>query len=104
MAKKSFKDNPALAFISNPEEEPEVQNETEESPSKGIRIRSTANKAPEGYKRNPEYIETKSKRVQLLLQPSTVDAMKELARKRGLSFNEACNEAIHEYLHNEYVD
>ena len=58
-------------------------------------------KAPEGYKVKPEFIETKSKRVQLLLQPSTVEAIKSLASKKGLSMNEAINEAIQEYLHKE---
>ena len=85
--KKTFKkDNPALSFMSVPEEE----------------VETTA--SPEGYKLNPEYIETKSKRVQLLLQPSTVEAIKSLAKKKGLSMNEAINEAIHEYLHNEWED
>ncbi|NCU43801.1 CopG family transcriptional regulator [Candidatus Saccharibacteria bacterium] len=62
---------------------------------------ATKKEAPEGYKLNPEYIEAKSKRVQLLLQPSTVDAIKALAKKKGLSMNEAINEAIQAYLQNE---
>ena len=46
-------------------------------------------------------MEVKSKRVQLLLQPSTVDAIKALAKKKGLSMNEAINEAIQAYLQKE---
>ncbi len=93
MAKKDFKkDNPALTFISNTEEvaeAPEVTNKTTEQLRK---------EAPEGYKVNPLYVEVKSKRVQLVLQPSVVDAIKALAKKKGLSMNEAINEAIQAYL------
>ncbi len=91
--KKNFKGtNPALEFIStDAQEEPQ---ETKQTPA-------TKKEAPEGYKINPEYIEVKSKRVQLLLQPSTVDAIKALAKKKGLSMNEAINEAIQAYLQKE---
>ena len=54
-------------------------------------------KAPEGYKPNPEYIETKSKRVQLLVQPSVYEAVKAKAKGLGISINEAINEALREY-------
>lgn len=55
-------------------------------------------KAPEGYKPNPEYIETKSKRVQLLVQPSVYEAVKAQAKGLGISANEAINEALREYI------
>lgn len=94
MAKKSFKqNNPAEAFITMPETEP-IEEEAQKKPT-------GARKAPEGYKLNPEYIEVKSKRVQLLLQPSTVEALKALAKEKGLSMNETANEAIKEYLERE---
>lgn len=96
MAKKNFKqNNPAEAFITMPETETEPIRE--EIPSKP----TGARKPPEGYKLNPEYIEVKSKRVQLLLQPSIVEALKELAKEKGLSMNETANEAIKEYLERE---
>jgi len=95
--KNTFKkDNPALSFMT-PVEEEEATVDVEETVVRPVK----KNEAPEGYKLNPEYIETKSKRVQLLLQPSTVEAIKSLASKRGLSMNEAINEAIQEYLHKE---
>ncbi len=93
--KKDFKGtNPALAFMSV-----DTQEETQEV----NKMPATKKEAPEGYKLNPEYVEVKSKRVQLLLQPSTVDAIKALAKKKGLSMNEAINEAIQAYLQNEGV-
>ena len=54
-------------------------------------------KAPAGYKPNPEYIETKSKRVQILIQPSVHEAVKAKAKKLGISTNEAINIALREY-------
>lgn len=89
--KKDFKGtNPALAFMSVDTQEVK-------------QMPAAKKEVPEGYKPNPEYIEVKSKRVQLLLQPSTVDAIKALAKKKGLSMNEAINEAIQAYLQNEGV-
>ena len=90
--KKDFKGtNPALAFMSV---------DTQEKAQEVKQMSATKKEVPEGYKLNPEYIEIKSKRVQLLLQPSTVDAIKALAKKKGLSMNEAINEAIQAYLQN----
>lgn len=48
--------------------------------------------------REMKYIELKNKRVQLLLQPSTVKALKELAEEKGMSMNEAANQAIKQFL------
>jgi hypothetical protein len=87
MAKKDFKSNPALQFISTPaaEEEPVPQ----KTP------------IPTGYKMNPAYIETKSKRVQLLVQPSIIDAVARIADRKGISRNEAINEALKQYAERE---
>ena len=77
---KSFKENlsgnlnPAMQFISTPTEEPERGAETKEP--------------PKGYKANPLYIETKSRRVQLLLQPSLYEKLKAGAASHGDSVNE----------------
>ena len=85
MAKKTFKNNPALQFISSPEEEPAEEVTTTKDTSK-------KKKAPEGYKVNPEFIEVKSRRVQLVLQPSLYDRVKAKAKANGVSVNE--------YVHN----
>ena len=84
MAKKDFKSNPALQFISAPAEEASVKADT-----------------PSGYKPNPAFIETKSKRVQLLVQPSVFDAVDRIARARGISRNEVINEALKQYTERE---
>lgn len=77
MAAKSFKGqtNPAMQFITPPAAEgPAAQPKTTD--------------APEGYKVNPLYVETKSRRVQLLMQPSLYDKLKRNAQAEGLSVNE----------------
>lgn len=83
MAKKNFKDNPALQFISAPEREQEAESVT-----------APINKAPEGYKVNPLYIEKRTQRLQLILQPSLYNRLKEMSKKQNVS----TNELIHQIL------
>lgn len=95
MAKtKSFKSdtNPAMSFISQESiDKVDGKQGGATTPTGGKR------EAPEGYKPNPEYIETKSKRVQLLVQPSVHEAVKAKAKANGISTNEAINEALRKY-------
>lgn len=71
MTKKNFKDNPACRFFSTSEPEPQP-----------------AGAPPDGYKRNPLFVETKSRRLQLVLQPSLYERVKACAIASGLSVNE----------------
>lgn len=89
MAKKSFKDNPALQFISAADEQ--------EAPQ------ATPNtaKAPAGYKVNPLYVETKSRRLQLVLQPSLFERVKARATASGLSVNEYIHQLLDEATREE---
>lgn len=76
--KKSFiGENPALQFISTAQPKP-------------------SQKPPKGYKLNPLYVETKSRRLQLVLQPSLYDKVKAGAAAAGLSVNEY----VHQILEN----
>lgn len=88
MARKSFKDNPALQFISSTEpEETETRQEPELPPE-------AAQKPPKGYKLNPLYVETKSRRLQLVLQPSLYERVKTRAKAEGLSVNEYVSQVL----------
>ena len=89
--KKDFTANPAMSFISQ-----ESIDKVDGKPA--LKPRGKKTKAPEGYKPNPEYIETKSKRVQILIQPSVHEAVKAKAKAEGISTNEAINEAIRKYV------
>lgn len=88
-AKESFS-NPAMQFIS----EGSKANAGDPEPAKT----GKPARAPEGYKPNPEYIETRSKRLQLLIQPSLYEAMKARADREGRSLNDL----IHSTLENEF--
>lgn len=88
MAKKTFKNNPALQFINTESNDPE---ESREKINKEATIESEKN-PPEGFKPNPLYVETKSKRLQLLMQPSLHAKIKKRAKKEKTSVNE--------YIHN----
>ena len=73
--KKSFIDNienPAEMFIT---QATETDTERRKRP-------------PQGYKFNPEYIETRSKRVQLLMQPSLYKKLKARAKREKRSVND----------------
>lgn len=89
--KKSFKAdlsiNPAMQFIS-PQEE--TQSET-----------TLPGKAPEGYKENPLYIEKKSKRVQLLMQPSLYEQIKANAQAEGNSINDYIHRTLQKAIKGE---
>lgn len=89
--KKSFiGDNPALQFIST------AETETLPPEEKTITMPQPTEKPPEGYKLNPLYVETKSRRLQLVLQPSLYDRVKAGAAAAGLSVNEY----VHQILDN----
>jgi len=116
MAKKSFTDNPALQFISG------ADNQEESHPLKGkafdrLKKREpepehlpdlmqqaepegnfTRGELPEGYKLNPKYIEKRTKRIQLVVQPSLYDKLKAAADAAGLSLNEYANQAFKDKL------
>jgi len=117
-SKKTFKDNPALRFISAPEKSPAEAHKAKVKPdpipdapkpkatpktdisvsSEVIKtvsaVPSLKEEVPEGYKRNPLYVETKSKRVQLVFQPSLLARVKAKATKSGLSLNEYCHRIL----------
>lgn len=92
MSRKSFTDaNPAMAFISTAKEQEEfalTQPTKEELEAKldPEPLKKVSNGVP--MKKNPEYLETKSKRVQMLMQPSLYNSIKEEAEKEGISVNE----------------
>lgn len=81
MAKKDFSNiaTPALQFISNQDTEQPEKDTT-----------------PEGYKVNPAYIEKKSRRLQLLMQPSLYDLLKTRAVEEGTSVNNLIHELLEE--------
>ena len=86
MTKKNFLgalESPAASFITTParrrlpQEDPAVPAEPQSEASRYVERR-----------------ELKTRRVQLLLQPSVYNRLKAIARQRGVSVNELCNEFL----------
>lgn len=49
---------------------------------------SSKTKAPDGYKVNPLFVEKRTKRIQLIMQPSVYERAKAKAEDKGTSFND----------------
>lgn len=83
MAKKSFLEDidPLDKLIDKPTEQKADPTEKTAAP-------------PAGYKYNPLYVETRSKRAQFLLKPSTVTKLKAKATGQGRSVNDLVNEIL----------
>lgn len=97
---KSFTthNNPAMDFISK-----ESIEAVDGKPEGKATAPTGTRKAPEGYKPNPEYIETKSRRLQLLIQPSLHAEAKAVSEELGISLNDFIHRAIQEATYNDYV-
>ena len=81
---KNFKTeiDPEMTFISPKEEDVPAEEKKADK------------EAPAGFKMNPMYIETKTKRVQLLMQPSVYEAVKARASGEGKSVNECIHSIL----------
>ncbi len=109
MAKKSFTDNPAEQFISSIREEKEVpqvevtyeskmeskkESIEESAPSPANAIDHSRLQVPDGYKLDPRFIEKRTKRVNLLMQPSLYEKIQAKASQEKKSVNDF----IHSYM------
>ena len=82
---KQFEVNPADKFFSTP-------SRVSTTPSTG------AKNPPKGYKVNPEFLETKSKKLQCLIKPSDFEALKKKAQEMNTSVNSLVNDPIEAFL------
>lgn len=102
--KKSFSHaNPAMSFISSATVEKEQSEEqdanTEIISQDSLSLRTQQkNEFDVPMKRNPEFIEVKSKRMQLLMQPSLHAAIKKLADSEDISVNEKIHSILKGYI------
>ena len=114
-SKKNFLDNPALRFIDIPQEEEEEQEQEQEtapvpaesekpekpeSPERAQtapdELRAAVN-VPEGY-RLEKITERRTKRLQLVIEPSLHDRLKAAAKDAGVSVNEFAIRALNEKI------
>lgn len=90
---KDFSDNPALAFISSVKtKHTEEVESVKETPQE-------AEKRP--LKREYKMVEKKTKRRQLVLQPSLDEWVEQEAKKKGLSVNGFIHNVLEELMGNE---
>ena len=104
MGKKTFmQGNPALQFITESTNQTKEEPKKPQEPIKEVAEAAPANQseAPEGFKMNPLYREKKTRRVQLLMQPSLHAKVKEAAAEAGLSVNDYIHRALEDYLRGE---
>lgn len=103
MTKKTFKDsiNPAMSFISKKSIDKAEKTSAIGTPLANGTKTQRPGKAPEGYKLNPLYIETKSKRLQLLIQPSLHEKLKRKAQSEDTSVNDLVNNILQDALAKE---
>ena len=92
-------DNPAMNFISSASIDDEAVDNDKAAIIENLDLEDISEDIPpEGYKLNPayieKYIEKKTKRVQLLMQPSLYDRLKAAATSEG----ESLNNYIHDML------
>jgi len=88
MSKKSFKNNPALQFVSSRIDASDEKS-TENVPPPDWRV---ANSAPE----------TRSKRFNMLIRPSVFSLLQKNAKEKNMSVNELINSLIEIYIENRY--
>lgn len=96
-----FKDNPAMRFITQPQERPQEPTETT-----GEHQRITEGDHTEPPQRPTQrfiYAEKKSQRVQLVMQPSIIDRARAAAESENISLNEYIHRAIIEKLDREGI-
>lgn len=92
-AKTDYTESPALAFI-----KPTAEQEQEQEQATNAPASLSSRKAPEGMKVNPYYIEKRTRRVQLVLQPSIYDKAKAASEALGLSFNDYVHALLEQAL------
>ena len=100
---KSFSEdlmsNPAMRFITQPQERPQEPTEATEPPQPITRQGHT--EPPQRATQRFVYAERKSQRVQLVMQPSVIERAKAAAEAENISLNEYIHRAIIEKLERE---
>lgn len=97
---KTFKEeaaaalNPAMTFISKPEPEPQTGPEPERQAAEP----TPREPEPQAQRYTPHRREAKTRRMQILVKPSTYERLREKAEAEYTSLNDLINNAIEEYL------
>lgn len=98
MAKEKDFISPAAQFFEKAEETTDEKNEGTPAEPDGTDTAPAVLVPPEGYRVDPRFIEKKSQRVQLVMQPSLYKRAQRAAKKQKISFNELIHQLLNAYL------
>jgi len=101
MSKKSFKDNPALQFMSRAEVAIAEVGKVDNERSIDTRtVKEVAEAISEDVITGRVFFEAKSKRFNMLIRPSTYNNLKRIAENKGTSVNDLINKIVEVYIEN----
>jgi len=99
MSKKSFKDNPALQFMSRAEEIHSEPREERVAEVREIKPIAPASPAVDNFRVMPMMVfEAKSKRFNMLIRPSVFSHLKKISESKGTSVNDLINTIVENYI------
>lgn len=88
-------ENPAMKFIG----QKNYNNDQQEQVSESILLKINHNISENKVKLNMLHVETKSRRLNMLIQPSLHEKIKSIAQERGDSVNETIHKILQEYVY-----
>ena len=97
MSKKSFRDNPALQFMSRPEE---TNREASVEVAEVREIRQVK-EITDNFRVIPVAFEAKSKRFNMLMRPSVFVKLKRMSENKGTSVNDFMHTIMELYIEND---
>ena len=95
MSKKSFRDNPALQFMSRAEE---VSREEKSVAAAEVKEMHQVKEIANSFRAVPMAFEAKSKRFNMLIRPSVFANLKQMAENKGTSVNDLINTIVENYI------
>ena len=106
MSRKSFRDNPALQFVSKVESERNVETrEVKDIVNSSKKIENIFARDLGSHEKNSKYMskvfETKSKRFNMLIRPSVFAHLKKDAEIKGTSVNDLMHKIFETYIEND---
>ena len=97
MSKKSFKDNPALQFMSRAEVAIAEVGKVDKTKNEEIK---EVTEFVDGFGEGRVFFEAKSKRFNMLIRPSVYNNLKKMAEIKGTSVNDLINKIVEAYIDN----
>jgi len=100
MSKKSFRDNPALQFMSRTEKDTNIEaREDRRIEVAEVREIKEIGGVTDNFRAaTPTVFEAKSKRFNMLIRPSVYESLKKMSENKGTSVNDLINKIVEGYI------